>query len=76
MGAHVLRTRLTGLTLRESTRVDTAEQVALLDRNRAHPVSADAYEEESTGDRAWVGRHLADVPGAVPCGAECGRTAY
>ncbi|MFE7706531.1 hypothetical protein ACFU6I_12185 [Streptomyces sp. NPDC057486] len=63
VGAHVLRTRPTGLTLRESTHVDTTEQVALPDRNRAHRASADAYEEESTGDRAWVGRHLADVPG-------------
>jgi hypothetical protein len=62
-GAHVLRTRLTDLTLRESTRADTAEQVALLDRSRTHPASAGAYEEEPAADRAWVGRPLADVSG-------------
>ncbi|MEV0491975.1 GNAT family N-acetyltransferase [Streptomyces atratus] len=35
-----------------------------MDRNRARPASADAYEEESTADRAWVERYLADVPGS------------
>ncbi|WP_327243524.1 hypothetical protein [Streptomyces sp. NBC_01320] len=52
VGAHVLRTRPTGLTLREQTRADTAEQVALLDRNRVRPASAGAHEEEPAADRA------------------------
>ncbi|MFB6779074.1 hypothetical protein ACFCX0_17005 [Streptomyces sp. NPDC056352] len=52
VGAHVLRTRPTGLTLRERTRADTAEQVAPLDRNGVRPASAGAYEEEPTVDRA------------------------